>query len=265
MISSLLLFKAAILFYSLGFISSFIPALAPVAGKFSLRFTPWLAALGGLAHTGALFALGAEQHRCPLVTVPEILSALAWAAVLIYLVAHVRYRLEVLPVIILPLVLVLLFVSNFLPPDLVDVEKQLQPSLLRFHVTVTILGAAALCVTFASSLVYLLVDRALKAKRPARFFLKLPSLERCDRLGRVFLFWAFPLLTIGIVTGALYSAAVNGTYWAWERKEMIAVFAWIVLGVVSAARLGWGWRGSKVAILTIVGFAVLFLRMFWVS
>ncbi len=259
--SSLLLLRAALLFYCAGFLSAFLPAFLPEGGRSSLRVTPWLAGLGVLSHTGALVALGRELGRCPLVTLPEILSALAWSAVIVYLAAHARYRLEVMHVIILPLVLVLMFISGLLPRDVIPVATQLRPSLLRFHVTVTVLGAAALFVTFAASLVYILVDRALKAKRPARFFLRLPSLERCDRVGRAFLMWAYPLLTIGIVTGALYSASVNGTFWTWERRETLAIFAWFILGVVAVARLGWGWRGSKAAILTIVGFAALFMRM----
>ncbi|MFQ5877787.1 MAG: inner membrane protein YpjD [Acidobacteriota bacterium] len=258
---SLLLLRVALLCYCLGFIGSFVPAVVPSKGRFTVPVTPWLAGAGGLAHSGALLALGLELGRCPLVTLPEILSALAWAAILIYLVAYARYRLEVLNVIILPLVLVVLFVSGLLPQDVVPVGERLRPKLLLVHVTVIILGVASLFVTFAASLVYVIVDRALKAKRPARFFLKLPSLERCDRVGRTSLLWAFPLLTLGIVTGAVYSASQTGTFWAWEPRETLAVIAWVILGIVAAARLGWGWRGSRVAILTIVGFSAVLLRM----
>lgn len=255
--SSNLLLRVALLFYGLGFISSFLPAFLPAKSRASVRIPPWLAAIGGLAHTAALFSLG----KCPLHTVPEILSVLAWAAVLIYLVAYVRYRIEVLNLIILPLVLVVMFISGVLPQEVIPVPPQARPQLLLVHVTVIVLGVAALFVTFAASLIYVLVDRALKAKRPARFFLRLPSLERCDRVGRTSLLWAYPLLTVGIVTGAIYSASKTGTYWMWEPKETLAVLAWVILGIVMAARLGWGWRGSRVAILTIIGFSAVLIRM----
>ncbi|MGH2670015.1 MAG: cytochrome c biogenesis protein CcsA, partial [bacterium] len=116
-------------------------------------------------------------------------------------------------------------------------------------------------VSFAASLAYLLVDRALKAKRPARFVTRLPSLERCDSVGRISLLWAYPLLTLGIVTGAVASAASRHTFWAWQPNETLAVLAWAILGVVVLARLGWGWRGRSSAILTIVGISSLLLRM----
>ena len=256
---SLLLMRAALLCYALAFVNTFVPLLSKKRGP--LLLTPWLAAAGALAHTGALFALGIELRRCPLATLPEILSVLAWTAVLIYLVLVWRHRLEVLHVIILPLVLVVLFASDILPDQVIPITPTLRPSLGRFHLTVIVLGVSALFVTFAASLVYVLVDRALKAKRPARFFLALPSLETSESVGRTSLFWAYPLLTLGIVTGAIYSAGLTGHFWSWRSRETLAVLAWLILGVVVVARLAWGWRGRKAAILTIVGFAAVFLRM----
>lgn len=256
---SLILLRVALLSYTIGFLIAFIPRR--IGRLDAVRLTPWLAGLGVVAHTGALLALGVRLQRCPLGTLPEVLTAVAWAAVGVYLIAFWRYRLEVLHVIILPLALVLLFISGFLPQELLPVSDPMRVSLLRIHISVIILGVAGLCITFAASLLYVLIDRALKAKRRARFVLRLPSLERCDRLGHGSLLWAFPLLTLGIISGALYSASRSGTFWTWDRQETLAVIAWVILGVVVVARLGWGWRGRKAAILTIVGFAAVILRM----
>ena len=255
---SLVLLRTALAFYCLGFVNSFIPHLARLK---TARVTPYLALLGWAAHTGALWTLGVGLERCPLGTVPEILSVLAWSVILIYLVVYRRYRLEVLHVVILPLVLVVLFVSGLLPEDLIPVAAPLRPSLLRFHLTVIIFAVAALCITFAASLAYVLLDRALKTKRPGRLFPRLPSLEICDNVGQLSLLWAFPLMTLGIVTGAIVSASINHTFWAWEPKEILAVLAWAILAVVVVARIGWGWRGRNAALLTIVAFAAVLLRM----
>src|SRR5713226_4772587 len=116
---SLLLLRVALAVYTFAFINTFVPVLS--GGRRTARFTPWLVATGAVAHTGALVALGVALHRCPLNTLAEILSALAWTAVLVYLVMVWRYRLEVLHAIILPLVLVVLFVSDFLPGQVVPI------------------------------------------------------------------------------------------------------------------------------------------------
>jgi len=255
---SLALLRIALGFYCLGFVTSFVPVPARLTIG---RLTPWLAILGWVAHTGALVSLGVALKRCPLATLPEVLSALAWSAVLVYLAAFWRWRLEVLHVVILPLVLIVLFVSGLLPPDVIPVTESLRPSLLRFHLTVIIFGVAALFITFAASVAYVLLDRALKSKSPARSSLKLPSLESCDSVGQASLLWAFPLMTLGIITGAVVSASINHTFWAWQPRETLAVLAWAILAVVVVARLGWGWRGRKVALLTIVAFGFVLLRM----
>ncbi|HYS03729.1 MAG TPA: cytochrome c biogenesis protein CcsA [Candidatus Dormibacteraeota bacterium] len=255
---SLTLLRIALAFYCLGFINSFLPILGRVRTQ---RFTPWLAGAGWVAHTLALVALGAALKRCPLGTVPEVLSALAWSTVLVYLVVFWRHRIEVLHVVILPLVLVLLFVSDLLPQDVIPLTATLRPSLRRLHVTVIIFAMAALSITFAASVAYVLLDRALKSKRPGRFFVKLPSLESCDKVGQVSLLWAFPLMTLGIVTGAMYSASIKRTYWAWQPQETLAVIAWVILAVVVVARLGWGWRGRNAALLTMVAFSVVLVRI----
>src|SRR2546427_11128770 len=162
---SLLLLRIALVLYCLGFVSSFAPVLTRLKTG---RATPWLALAGWSAHTGALVALGAELKRCPLGTAPEILSALAWSAVLVYLGVFWRYRLEVLHIVILPLVLVVMFVSGLLPENVIPVSSSLRPSLLRFHITVIIFAVAALSITFASSVAHVLLDRALQSKRPSR-------------------------------------------------------------------------------------------------
>jgi len=256
--TSLVLLRTALALYALGFVSAFLPLLTRLKTG---RLTPFLALAGWIAHTAALWALGIGLQRCPLGTLPEILSALSWSAVLIYLVVFWRYRLEVLHVVILPLVLVVQVVSGLVPEELIPVAAPLRPSLLRFHLTVIIFAVAALFITFAASLAYVLLDRALKARRPVRLYPKLPSLERCDEVGRVSLLWAFPLLTLGILTGAVATASINHTFWTWQAKETLAVIAWAILAVVIVLRLGWGWRGRNPALLTIVAFCAVLLRM----
>ena len=59
----------------------------------------------------------------------------------------------------------------------------------------------------------------------------------------------------------MLNAAETGTYWSWNSRETLSMVAWIILAVVVVARVGWGWRGRKAAILTIIGFTAVFLRM----
>lgn len=260
--AALVLMRAALVAYAAGFVA----ALAAVVkeGTPAARWTPRFAAAGALFHTAGMVALGWGLGRCPLGTLPEVLGALSWAAVVTYLVVWWRYRVEVLHLVVLPLAIIVLMVAKLLPDTLIPIGPALEASMLRLHLGAIVLGVGALFVTFAASLLYLIVDRALKNKRPARYFRALPSLAGCDRMGRLSLLWAFPLLTFGIVTGAIVNDAKYGTPWAWRANETLAILAWLLLAVVVVARLGWGWRGRKPALLTLLGFGLVFLRMFGV-
>jgi len=260
--AALVLMRAALLAYAAGFLAALTGVLRE--GTRAARWTPRFAVAGAAFHTAGMLALGWGLQRCPLGTLPEVLGALSWVAVLVYLFVWRRYHVEVLHLVVLPLAMIVLMVAKLLPDTLIPVGPALETSLLRLHLGSIVLGVGALFVTFAASLVYLVVDRALKNKRPARYFRALPSLAGCDRIGRLSLLWAFPLLTFGIVTGAIVNDAKYGTPWAWRANETLAILAWLLLAVVVVARIGWGWRGRKPALLTLVGFGLVFLRMFGV-
>ena len=256
----LTLLRVAVGFYVLATACAFA-SLAFKARKLAPG-TPLLAGIGFLAHLGYLVSRGVQVGGLPLGDYRDLLSLLCGAAVLVYLVSFFRTHLEVLGVVILPLVLVLIIVSNLLPTEILPVSRDLEGALLNFHVFIAVLGSAALFLTFAASLLYLVQERGLKEKRPARLgLLVLPSLEKCDRIGRLSLMWGFPLLTLTLITGAIWSANFRHRYWLWESRETFALLAWMILAVIISARLLRGWRGRKAAYLTIIAFAALILRM----
>jgi ABC-type uncharacterized transport system permease subunit len=128
-----------------------------------------------------------------------------------------------------------------------------------FHTSIATAGVAALAVAFAMSVLFLVKERALKSKRSLRVLEMLPSLEALDRLGFQALLYGFPLLTLGIATGMVYSAAVHNHLWIWGVKEIFPVIAWAVFAVILWARFARGVRGRRSAILAIAGFAFALL------
>jgi ABC-type uncharacterized transport system permease subunit len=87
----------------------------------------------------------------------------------------------------------------------------------------------------------------------------LPTLEALDRLGFQALLYGFPLLTLGIATGMVYSSAVHNRIWIWGPKEIFPVIAWAVFAGILWARFARGVRGRRSAILAIAGFAFALL------
>jgi len=125
------------------------------------------------------------------------------------------------------------------------------------HVALAFLGYAAFALTFCGGLMYLIQDRYLKAKHPAGFSSRLPSLEMLDRLN----FWALacglPLLTHGLVTGAIWARYARGSFWIWERTAWPFLVIWGIYALLFIGRWYLGWRGRRAAFAVVAGFCAV--------
>jgi cytochrome c-type biogenesis protein CcsB len=83
--------------------------------------------------------------------------------------------------------------------------------------------------------------------------------EQLDEVAYKTIAIGFPLLTVGIITGAVWANSAWGTYWGWDPKETWSLITWLIYAAYLHARLTRGWRGKRAAILSIIGFlAVIF-------
>jgi cytochrome c-type biogenesis protein CcsB len=69
----------------------------------------------------------------------------------------------------------------------------------------------------------------------------------------------FPLLTIGIIAGAVWANEAWGSYWSWDPKETWALITWLVFAAYLHARITKGWQGRRPAILAATGFIVVWV------
>jgi ABC-type transport system involved in cytochrome c biogenesis permease subunit len=71
----------------------------------------------------------------------------------------------------------------------------------------------------------------------------------------------FPLLTLGIISGAFSAEIVRGTYVNWNPEQTWAMVTWGFYFTVLVGRLTIGWRAKRAAYLTIIGFAGVILTL----
>ncbi|CAL8412488.1 unnamed protein product [Dictyota dichotoma] len=64
----------------------------------------------------------------------------------------------------------------------------------------------------------------------------------------------FPLLTVGIIAGAVWANEAWGAYWSWDPKETWALITWLIFASYLHTRLIKGWSGKGPAILASLGF-----------
>ena len=88
---------------------------------------------------------------------------------------------------------------------------------------------------------------------------RLSLLESIDNLSYRTISFGFPLLTIGIIAGAVWANEAWGSYWSWDPKETWALITWLVFASYLHARITKSWQGRKPAIIASFGFIVVWI------
>jgi cytochrome c-type biogenesis protein CcsB len=88
---------------------------------------------------------------------------------------------------------------------------------------------------------------------------RLNLLESVDNLSYRTISFGFPLLTIGIIAGAVWANEAWGSYWSWDPKETWALITWLVFASYLHARLTRSWQGRKPAYIASIGFIVVWI------
>ena len=224
---------------------------APVAAA---RWAAWVvgaAAIVHLAYEGLVYGEPGVGHAHG---IHQTLSTLSLAVVLGFLYLQRRGALRVVGAFVTPIALLLLFGARFVHTG-AEVPARVRGVLLAGHITANLLGDAALTVAFAASLAYLLQERALKTKQLDGAFRRLPPLDVLEAVGLRCIGLAVPLLTIGVVTGAIWAMRVEAGGWHLTAGQIVGIVTWALFGAVLLLRLLAGWRGRRAAVGTIVGYA----------
>lgn len=218
-----------------------------------------MTAAGFVSHTVALVLriAGASSSAPP--SFSDALSFFSWMIILVFLVVELRHRIHVLGSFMVPLALVSLISAAALP----ETVPTLQPvfKTLWFHVTLSMLGAVGFTVAFVAGVMYLIQDRLLKSKQFNVLYNKLPALDFLDHLNQQSIVLGFPLLTLGIVTGAISAQFARGSYVSWNPEQTWALVTWLFYFIVLLGRLTIGWRAKRAAYLTVIGFACVILTL----
>ncbi len=243
------LLRLALGLYSVGFAHSVLTALH----KKQTFFRPALAAVsaGFVLHVLSIVLRAMDVRYLPLTQQYEAFSFFGALATLGFLIAYAKYHIAPLSVFAFPLIFVTTFVANLHDPS-ASIPSQLRSNWFYIHTPFVILGYAAFFIAFAAAIMYLIQEHALKSKQSVRFYNWLPSLELCDDLAYRSLAIGFPLITLGIITGALWAQTVWGA-WARDPKVLVSFLTWLIYLLLIFYRLA-GWRGRKAAYLSIVGF-----------
>ena len=260
---SILLFKFSLLTYFAATVFFLVDIIAKreKAG----RIGRWVLVGGFALHCVTLVARYLEAGYTPVSNLHESLSFSAWSLVGIYLLFDLRYRLTIVGAFIAPLALVTMIFGGATVTRATQLNPVLESWWFPIHVALAFLGNAVFTLAAVVGVMYLIQERLLKSKKFSTLFYRLPSLSTLDQINYKCLSFGFPLMTMGIISGAVWANSAWGGYWRWDPKETWALITWFLYAALLHGRMMAGWRGRRAAIFSIIGFACLLFTFLGVN
>ena len=249
-----------------GYILSWIFKI-PLAG----RVATGVSIVGLAGNTAGIILRWLESYalgigHAPLSNLYESLIFFSWAIVLLYLFIETKYKNRTIGAFATPLAFLVLAYAS-LSPNISDRIQPLLPALksnwLIAHVITCFIGYAAFAIAFGISIMYLFKQRGSVSANS--LLDRLPDSGVLDELTHQLVMFGFLFLTAGIITGAVWANSAWGRYWGWDPKETWSLITWFVYATLLHARLMRGWRGKRIAVISIIGFLAVMFTYFGVN
>lgn len=236
------------------------------------RIATWVAWIAWLGNTAAIvirwyesYQIGEGYGHAPLSNLFESLVFFAWTVGLLYLFVEWRYKNKVVGAFAMPMAfLALAYASLGTGNQIQPLIPALKSNWLIAHVITCFIGYAAFAVASGISVIYL-VKGGRDNHVATGIIARLPATGMMDELNHQLIVFGFLFLTVGIISGAVWANSAWGRYWGWDPKETWSFVTWLVYATLLHARLMRGWRGTRIAVLCLVGFAAVIFTYFGVN
>jgi cytochrome c-type biogenesis protein CcsB len=261
-----------------------------------------LVLVGWPIHAASIFTRAHEAGHWPLGNMYEYSTGIAFVIVSVCVVLMVRARMRLigLPTMIVSIALLGVAYMLYVPPG--QLVPALHSYWLTIHVTSMATSSAVLSFSFFFGMAYLArrwADNRLLAVAPAAVasdssggvatmtmgggsaggftgggvrhplasWLQraLPTAGMLDGWSYRFVMIGFPIWTFGVICGAIWGEHAWGRYWGWDPKETFAFITWAIFAIYLHARVTYGWKEKRAAIITAFGFAAILFTLYAVN
>jgi cytochrome c-type biogenesis protein CcsB len=266
---SVLSLYSAMAIYAIAFVLFTIDLAGKATeGKISSKFQriamslTWLAFLLQLAAT---IMRGLAASRVPWANMYEFAMTGTLIITGVFLVANLKWNLRFVGTFSTGLTLVLLgLAATRYYVEVVPLPPALQSYWLVIHVFVATLATGFFSLGFSLSFLQLLQQRretAIHDGKKTRLtgLVKLPDAVALENYAYRLIIIGFIFWTFTLIAGAIWADKAWGRYWGWDTKEVWTFIIWTIYAGYIHARATRGWRGTRSAVLAMVGFgAVMF-------
>jgi ABC-type uncharacterized transport system permease subunit len=258
---SIIWLRVALALYALGLV--YVLVALTRTREILNRLALHAAYLGMVFHLVAIVEVVRETGKLSLASLSVAASVLGFLIMVVFLLVYLVYKTTSLGIIVFPLVFVLTFVGATRQEPFVITSATARQGWLIAHISLILAGYAALVLSFSASLIYLLQERTLKAKRPGGLLGRLPALQVTDDIGFRSLLLGFPFMTAGLIAGLVIAQANFGSVDFRDPKILFSLLTWAVYLVLLYTRWSAGWRGRRAAFLAAGVFAMAIVA--WIA
>ena len=256
-------------------------SLISVFTKKSFTFVRALTLITNIFIAIQLFLRWSLSGHFPISNLYESLYFLVWGISLGQLIIEKEYRTPIIASIAIPIELLTVAFACFVLPEDLKLSSSLVPALrsswLIMHVSVVMLSYSALIIgsLLSTSVLFINKSQPLQIRSSSTGIgaynisnnylnninepIKFSHSEELDTLSYRSILIGFVLLTLGLITGAIWANEAWGTWWSWDPKETWAFISWLFYAAYLHMRISKGWQGRRPAILATVGFFVILI------
>jgi cytochrome c-type biogenesis protein CcsB len=195
-----------------------------------------------------------EAGRPPFKTLYESLILFGWSIAIVYVVVERFYRLALLGFLGSLFVLgIFTYAIMKADVDIISLPAALQSGWFVPHVVVYFLGYAALFMSAAIALIYLVRPKGtvtfsnLQGERTVGYNVLMHTVTQ----------FGYALITVGLVIGAFWAKTAWGDYWVWDPKENWSLITWLIYTIYLHLRHQPNWSDRKNAWVLVIGFAAV--------
>ena len=298
---SLVLFGVAVGAYCVGLVA-FVLYLAlrrRILGDIGLAAV----LVGWPIHAASIFTRALEAGHWPLGNMYEYSTGIAFIVVTVCAILMVRARMRLigLPAMIMAVALMGIAYMLYVPPG--QLVPALHSYWLTIHVTAMASSSGILSFSFFFGMAYLarrwadqrvlavaaVPEPAVSAVGGGAATLTLggggqppfggaamtslagglrrvlPNAGSIDLWSYRFVMIGFPIWTFGVICGAIWGEHAWGRYWGWDPKETFAFITWVIFAIYLHARVTYGWKEKRAAVITAFGFLAILFTLYAVN
>ncbi len=216
-------------------------------------------------HTANIGLRWVESYKlgighAPLTNFYESMIFFAWTLGLAVILTKFKFKSDIIVVLGMPLIFLTMASTFLMDPDIEPLIPALQSNWLIAHVVTCFLGYAGFAISFIAAVVLIFMNLTSTKEKPHA-----KSAAILDEIVYRAVLAGFPMLTIGIITGAAWADYAWGAYWSWDPKETWSLITWLIYSAFLHARLARHWSGLSTAVLSVIGFAAVLFTYFGVN